>query len=123
MILQRITVGITEVVVNTSDFEAPHTWIVWSGMVSVAISGRFLDEGSVCSSPHTWIVWSGMVLVAIGGRFPAATVTAMLCSAVRPPGSEAVTVTTASPEATAVTVTALPDAAAVATDVSDDAAA
>ena len=56
-----------------------------------------------------------------GARF--GTVTANDCDAVRSPGSRAVTVTSAAPADTPVTVTSEPDAVAVATLAADETAA
>ena len=64
-------------------------------------------------------VWVGIVPLASGARLVARTVTSARCLASRPPGSRAVTVTTAVPEAIPEIVTVLPDVEAFATPESE----
>ena len=82
-------------------------------------SAKWSARSTTTVSP-TCTLWSPIRPVTTGGRFGTATSNA--CSAVNPPGSAAVTVTVAAPEATPVTVSTLPDISTVARVASDDAA-
>ena len=80
-----------------------------------------LDAASTTTTPSTYTSTSAITATTSGGRF--GTVTSKLCSANRPPGSCAVTVTVAFPFATPDTVTVLPDTETATRVISDEAAA
>ena len=105
-------------------------------IATVATSALEDDAAKLSSSPSgslkwswrvswtvfpTWTSVSGIESETSGARF--GTVTVKLCSAGRPPGSVAVTVTVAVPWPTAATVREAPEAEAVATPSSEEVAA
>ena len=80
---------------------------------------KYREASTVSLSPGGTVI-EGMAPFGSGARF--GTVTGKLCSASRPPGSRAVTVTDALPGATPPTVTVVSDRDAVATPGFDDSA-